>query len=66
MSEVGLTEPARLMDLLKDDLTRRARVSTPEGDMTLKGAQLDRLVAAREAQAEFVEERLDLESRVTL
>jgi hypothetical protein len=54
------------MDLLKDDLTSRARVGAPEGDVTLKGAQLDRLVAAREAQAEFVEERLDLQSGVTL
>jgi hypothetical protein len=66
MGEVGLAKPAGLMDLFKDDLTSRARVGAPEGDVTLKGAQLDRLIAAREAQAEFVEERLDLQGRVTL
>jgi hypothetical protein len=66
MGEVGLAKPAREMDLLKDHLTSGARVSAPEGDVALKGAQLDRLVAVREAQAEFVEERLDLQSRVTL
>jgi hypothetical protein len=66
MGEVRLAKPTGLMDLFKDNLTRRARVGAPESDMTLKGAQLDRLVAAREAQAEFVEERLDLQSGVTL
>jgi hypothetical protein len=66
LGEVGLAKPTGLMDLFKDDLTRRARVGAPESDVALKRAQLDRLVTAREAQAEFVEERLDLQSRVTL
>jgi hypothetical protein len=54
------------MNLLKDDLTSGARVSAPEAHVALERAQLSRLVATREAQAEFVEERLDLQSWITL
>jgi hypothetical protein len=66
MGEVRLAKPARLMNLLKDNLTRRARVSAPEAHVALERAQLGRLIAAREAQAEFVEERLDLQSWIML
>ena len=66
MGEVGLAKLSGLMDLLKDDLTSGARVSAPEPHVALERAQLDRLIAAREAQAEFVEECLDLQGRITL
>src|SRR4051794_8873690 len=63
VGKVGLAEPARLMDLLKDDLTGGASLGAPEGNVALEGAQLDELIAARVQQAELVEERLDLQGR---
>src|SRR6266545_7974662 len=66
VGEVGLAEPTRLMDLLKDDLAGGTSVCAPEGHVALEGAQLDGLIAARVQQAELVEERFDLQRRVTL
>jgi len=66
MREVGLAEPSGLMHLFKNDLTGGASLGAPEGHVALKRAQLNRLIAARVQQAELVEERFDLERRVTL
>jgi hypothetical protein len=66
VGEVRLAEPARLMHLFKDDLTGRAGLGAPEGNVALEGAQLDGLIAGRVQQAELVEERFDLQRPVTL
>src|SRR6266511_2482375 len=66
VGEVGLAQPTGWMDLLKDDLTGRPSLGAPERNVALKCAQLDRLVAARVAQTQFIEERLDLQGWVTL
>ncbi len=65
MGEVGLAEPSGLMNLLKDDILGGTSLGAPEGHMALEGAQLDGLIAIRVQQAEFIEERFDLQGRIT-
>src|SRR5215471_3629003 len=65
MGKVRLTKPARLMDLLKDDVTGWTLLGTPGGNMPLEGAELDGLVATGMQQTELVKQGLSLERRVT-
>ena len=65
MREVGLAESSREMDLLKGDISGGASLGAPEAHVALEGAQLDGLIARGVQQAELVEERFDLERRIS-
>lgn len=66
VGEVGLGAEARTMDLSEHNLTVRAVLGAPEGNMALEGAKLAHLVALGTLAAELSEERISLKSGVAL
>ncbi len=66
MGEVGLRRDAGAMDLRGDHLPLRAVLEPPGGDMPLKRAELDRLIATGAAFHQQPEEGLGLQGRVAL